>query len=694
MSVGSVEVFEHRIAQATAILERVVLDMKSASGSALAPIATSDSSDGTNDEIEGGSPEYQLATGLRVDADQRGFVWMAIAIATEPRCAILAALAFGPDAKLGLSITNYVLACPMSVPRRRRLLELLQPTHPLRKHGLLLSAFDGPVLPATIATPWIAHPRLVTFLQQRSLEPVVEAPITDPTLAGFACYVRLPDENARIFSAAQQAALATLRAQLAPDHEAVVIVEGPAKSGRTTALAAASAAADELAQRNERVVIEVNCEFLPASRCREVLQALQREVALSGALPLLANLDVLWAHIAKQPSGDDAQLLLRAMFVDFPGALLITCHSTEFTLASEQRMQARVRWPVADAVTRKQLWQLALCAGGSLGASTKNTLDTADLDLLAHRYALGAGAIRDAIPRDSSAAITFHDVVAGVQNNIAERLGELATRVHVVQRWDELVLPPETRDDIEALIGRVQNSHFVLDDWGFRQKLARGAGVAALFSGPPGTGKTMVAGLIAQRLQLELYQVDLSRIVSKWVGETEKQLAKLFDAAEAGHALLLFDEADSLFAKRSSDVKSATDRYANLEVNYLLQRVESFGGFVVLTTNLDASIDPALRRRLASHIVFQQPEGRQQESLWRGMLATGAPLQPGINFTQLAEDFRDMTGANIRNAVLRAAFAAATSREPISEDQLRSAARGEYRAMGRVLGRGARTSEA
>lgn len=679
---GSAEVFEHRIAQAQAILERIAADVKHGSVTAAAPVP--DDNDDDNDDIASGSPEYRLATALQVVADQRGFIWMNIAIATEPRCAVLAALAFGPEAKLGLSLTNYVLASPMSLPRRRRLLDLLQPDHPLRKYGLLLSAFDGPELPATIATPWIAHPRLVAFLQQASLDPVIEAPIAEPALAGFARYVRLPDDNERVFSTAQRHVLQAMRQQLAPDDEAVVIVEGPAKSGRTTALAAAAAAADQHAMRSERVVLELNCEFVPPSRCREVFHALRREIVLSGALPLLANLDLLWAQIAKQAGGDDAQLLVRSMLLDIPGPLLITCHTAEFTFGSVQRPQWRFRWPVADATTRKQLWQQALQQVG------KDALTDAELDLLAHRYALGAGGIIDAIPRD----ITFGNVVAGVQNNIAERLGELATRVDIGQRWDELVLPPETRDDIEALIGRVQNSHFVLDDWGFRQKLARGAGVAALFSGQPGTGKTMVAGLIAQRLQLELYQVDLSRIVSKWVGETEKQLAKLFDAAEAGHALLLFDEADSLFAKRSSEVKSATDRYANLEVNYLLQRVESFGGFVILTTNLDSSIDPALRRRLASHIVFQQPESREQESLWRGMLATGAPLQPGINFTQLAEDFRDMTGANIRNAVLRAAFAAASERAPITEEHLRTAARGEYRAMGRVLGRGARTSDA
>ena len=195
----------------------------------------------------------------------------------------------------------------------------------------------------------------------------------------------------------------------------------------------------------------------------------------------------------------------------------------------------------------------------------------------------------------------------------------------------------------------------------------------------------MVAGLIARELDLELYQIDLSKVVSKWVGETEKQLAKVFEAAEAGHALLLFDEADALFAKRTAEVKSAVDRYANLEVNYLLQRVESFGGVVILTTNLDTSIDPALRRRLTSHIVFAAPELEERAKLWRSMLDVGAPVERAIDFRRLAEEYGDMTGANIRNAVLTAAFLAAEEGKAITAAHLRRAARGEYRAMGRVL---------
>ena len=240
---------------------------------------------------------------------------------------------------------------------------------------------------------------------------------------------------------------------------------------------------------------------------------------------------------------------------------------------------------------------------------------------------------------------------------------------------------------VVGLVGRVRHAHQVYEQWGYRSKMPRGLGVAALFSGPPGTGKTMVAGLIANELDLELYQVDLSKVVSKWIGESEKQLAKVFDAAEEGHVLLLFDEADALFGKRSTEMRGATDRYANLEVNFLLQRIERFNGIVILTTNLDASIDKALKRRLAAHVVFQHPDDDERARLWRQLLAAdGAPLEGDIDARKLAQLYPQMSGANIRNAALSAAFtAAAEGKSTIDHATVVGAARGEYLSMGHVL---------
>jgi SpoVK/Ycf46/Vps4 family AAA+-type ATPase len=204
----------------------------------------------------------------------------------------------------------------------------------------------------------------------------------------------------------------------------------------------------------------------------------------------------------------------------------------------------------------------------------------------------------------------------------------------------------------------------------------------ALFSGPPGTGKTMMAGLIAKSLDLDVYQVDLAQIVSKWVGETEKQLAKVFDAAERAHAVLLFDEADSLFAKRT-EVKSSNDRYGNLAVNYLLQRLEQYSGIAILTTNKDAALDEALQRRLSLHLHLDIPEAEERERLWLSFMPKKAPVQE-IDYRALAEEF-ELSGGYIKNAAVRAAFLAAHAGGAINMKILRRAAALELEDMGRVV---------
>src|SRR5690606_37106574 len=240
-------------------------------------------------------------------------------------------------------------------------------------------------------------------------------------------------------------------------------------------------------------------------------------------------------------------------------------------------------------------------------------------------------------------------------------------------------------DQIEAityLVARIRQRRTVYEQWGFAAKVGKGLGTTPLFSGPPGTGKPMVAALIAQELGLELYQVDMAKVVSKWIGETERNLAALFDAAEAGHAILLFDEADSQFGKRT-EVRSSNDRYANLETNYLLQRLESFAGVCLLTSNHETNIDPAFQRRLSLHLRFDLPEIEERARLWRSMLTTSAPVGNDINLNLLAKRY-EMSGGSIRNAALRAAFFAADKKTPVTMELLERAARLEYEGLGKI----------
>jgi SpoVK/Ycf46/Vps4 family AAA+-type ATPase len=284
--------------------------------------------------------------------------------------------------------------------------------------------------------------------------------------------------------------------------------------------------------------------------------------------------------------------------------------------------------------------------------------------------------------RANGGEIQPEDIYAGVRAVLDDKLVDFAKRVEVTQTWDDLVLPADQMDAIKYLVARIRQRRTVYEQWGFAAKVGKGLGTSALFSGPPGTGKTMVAALVAKELGLELYQVDMAKVTSKWIGETERNLAALFDAAEAGHAILLFDECDSLFGKRT-DVKSSNDRYANLETNYLLQRLESFTGICLLTTNHENAIDQAFMRRLSLHVRFELPEAEEREQLWRAMLPAAAPVAANLDVSGLARRFA-MSGGYIRNAALRAAFMAADDGTAITTRHLESAAKLEYEGMGKI----------
>jgi hypothetical protein len=596
-------------------------------------------------------------------AAQVRFVWSVAAHCFDPRCAAHLTAAFGNSARLGLSIAQHALLCRLSDDEVNDVLEILSNNHPLQSLEVLLPQEPGTL---SVSSPWRVNARVLNELRGiADVDPVVQR------------YGAVINADHGIESQNQREVRKQLASWLASREKMTVLLLGAPGGGQTSALARAAA---------PRQLVVADFQQVPGKMAREVVVAVLREAALREALPVLENLDVLWS---KLESAQEVQLAVTSCIANIAGPVVITSGPLGIDLGYSVRTMVRQNWPLPEPATRIELWQSAF-----MEHAGKLSLSQSEIAEIAGRYAFGSGAIeastRSALRHASAhgrSAPQFSDVIDGVRDNIAERLGEVARRVEVTQTWDELVLSPETRDDVTALINRVRFAHRVLDGWGFRSKLARGSGAAGLFSGPPGTGKTMVAGLIARELQLDLYQIDLSKIVSKWVGETEKQLARVFDAAEAGHALLLFDEADALFAKRSADVKSAVDRYANLEVNYLLQRVESFGGVVILTTNLDASIDPALRRRLAAHITFGAPEYEERLRLWKQMLSSTADYVGDLGIEDLANEFEDMTGANIRNAVLAGAFLAAGENGPIRAQHLMRGAQGEYRSMGRVLSR-------
>jgi AAA+ superfamily predicted ATPase len=257
------------------------------------------------------------------------------------------------------------------------------------------------------------------------------------------------------------------------------------------------------------------------------------------------------------------------------------------------------------------------------------------------------------------------------------RLDSLAHRIDAKATWDDLVLPPEQLEQLREISGQVRHRSRVYDDWGFRAKHNRGLGISVLFAGESGTGKTMAAEVIANDLALDLYRIDLSAVVNKYLGETEKNLRRLFDAADDGGAILLFDEADSLFGKRS-EVKDSHDRYANLEVNYLLQRMETYRGLAILATNLKDSLDKAFMRRLRFVVDFPMPDAERRRELWRKGFPAETPLA-SLDLDRLSS--LGVTGGNIHTIALNGAFASADNGQQVTMPHVLSATRGEFRKL-------------
>ncbi len=261
------------------------------------------------------------------------------------------------------------------------------------------------------------------------------------------------------------------------------------------------------------------------------------------------------------------------------------------------------------------------------------------------------------------------------------QLDDLAQRLQPRETWEDLILPEVEHNVLKQIVAHVRQRNLVYEQWGFSSKSARGLGISALFAGVSGTGKTMAAGIVARELQLDLYRIDLSAVVSKYIGETEKNLRRVFDAAETGGVVLLFDEADALFSKRN-DVKDSHDRYANMEVSYLLQRMEAYRGLAILTTNLKDSIDPAFLRRIRFITRFEFPSAAERMQIWQRIFPAQLPTED-LNYRKLSK--LNIAGGNIRNIALTAAFLAAEEGSAVKMKHLLESAQSEFAKLERPI---------
>jgi AAA+ superfamily predicted ATPase len=447
----------------------------------------------------------------------------------------------------------------------------------------------------------------------------------------------------------------------------------------------------------------------------------QSAEALAGS----AGKGLLAADLGRLPAdpvlaGQALQLLWREALMQ--NALLYLVHADEAHPSSFHPFLAEIRawpWPVVlggrrflppdpahplpllpvafktpPLKERRQLWQAALAEFFPSASQENRLADAGELEALAGRFRLTQGQIRSAAAMasarwielasgeaESAAPRLVANLYAAARAQNGHTLDELAQKLAPVSTWPDLILPLDSLLQLREISQRVRCRARVLEQWGFERKLSLGKGTNALFAGPSGTGKTMAAEVLANDLELDLYRIDLAGVVSKYIGETEKNLERIFSAAESANAILFFDEADALFGKRS-EVRDSHDRYANIEISYLLQKMEQYDGIAILATNLRQNLDEAFVRRLAFSVHFPFPEAASRLAIWRGIWPPETPLENDLDFSYLAERYR-LSGGNIKNVALAAAFEAAAEERPVGMRHLLHALRREYQKLGK-----------
>jgi AAA+ superfamily predicted ATPase len=556
---------------------------------------------------------------------------------------------------------------------------------PLIRHGLVRFVGD----PNHPDPPFLAR---ALKLDEQVVRLLVSGADLDPRLASF-CALEAPatslDEAP--FAANLQRILNSLAAEWRDTQRPVKLYfHGPSGAGQPQAARAlARAAGTRLLFADLALTPVLNSEFETA------IELLVREGWLLDAALFLDGVDTI--------ARDDSTKYERLMSA--------VARSRIVTILAGSRPWVPPRGACGGSATgvvsvpfgvpefeyRRDCWTAALQREGL-------DVEPEAVDHVADRYRLLPGQIEEAVrglrnlahlrgaagegeaPRSDLQRVGPPDLVASARLQTGHDLGSLARKVDARYTWSDIVLPPDAVAQLHEICQRVVYRRRVLDDWGFDRKLSFGKGISALFTGPSGTGKTMAAEILATELGLDLYKIDLSGVVSKWIGETEKNLDRIFTAAENANAILFFDEADALFGKRS-EVRDSHDRYANVEISYLLQKMEEYEGIAILATNLRANLDEAFIRRLTFSVPFPFPDEESRRRIWAGIWPAATPLALEADAGVLAKQFK-LNGGNIKNIALAAAAQAAADGGVVRMAHVLHATRREYQKMGKTLADG------
>jgi hypothetical protein len=464
--------------------------------------------------------------------------------------------------------------------------------------------------------------------------------------------------------------------RLADDHPACCcLLHGPAGGGKKTF-------AEVVCGRTSQALLTIDLRALlkAATPFPLLLRAAFREARLYGSAVYLDSWQEL---LPDDPAAQAARYAAQQELAQFPGLVFLGSRAVwQPSTANHKFLQ--IELPRPSDQLRGELWRAYL----NNGTPVSTDVDTIHL---AGAFRFTPGQIEQALAQAKTLArlrqsddsrLAMEDLLGACRMQSAHQLVSFARKITPRRGWSDLILPPDSMAQLREFCQQVRYRLKVYDEWGFGTRLSLGKGLLALFTGVSGTGKTLSAEILAHELGLDLYRVDLSCVVSKYIGETEKNLSRVFDDAQESNAILFFDEADALIGKRS-EVKDAHDRYANIEISYLLQRVEEYEGAIILATNLSNNIDDAFLRRMHFSIEFPFPAQNHRLAIWRGILPPQAPRAPDLDFEFLARKFK-ITGGNIKNITLAAAFLAAQDGGTIRMDHLILALKREYQKLGKV----------
>jgi AAA+ superfamily predicted ATPase len=612
----------------------------------------------------------QLAFGL--DDDALDVLLLCLAVELDGRYEKLYAYLQDDVARKRPGIELLLQLLAPSLAERLRLQRLFAPHAPLFRLGLLEMDAGEPG----------AAPRSLGSRTVRTSERVLQFLLGDDTVAtDLQACLRLDDTmpalDEIVVDAAATAGLRRVADEARAGRTLVVHLRGPQGVGKQEAAGAvARALGRPLLVLDLPRVLEAQGPGI-----ERLWPAIAREAVLQRAPLYCTGFDLL---------ADEARRGSLEAFADrllaFPWLVLLGGQRAWEPGGRWRAMRhASLELPALQPRQRETLWRREL--PGALEGE-----GGVDLPELAAKFRLGAVPLRDAAAslrrwrawqghaEGAVPATLIHEACRAHSN---QQLSTVAVKITPKYRWDDIVLPADRLEVLREICSHVKYRGKVYGDWGFGGKLAMGKGLAVLFAGPSGTGKTMAADVMAGELGLDLYKIDLASVISKYIGETERNLGRIFDEAQTSNAILFFDEADALFGKRS-EVRDSHDRYANIEVGYLLQRLESYEGVAILATNFRKNMDEAFVRRLHFTVEFPFPGVEERRRIWTGIWPRDMPRAAGLDPDDLGRRF-EMTGGNIRNVALAAAFLAATDGAEVQLDHVLRATRREYQKMGKLI---------